>query len=374
MSDPTLYLYTSLTAGSSHIVTATARVETILKANKLPFRVIDVATDDVARKLWGRRAKGKKLPGLVKYGDVVGDLEQIEEWNEFGELRLVVNSVQDLGGMPATSYATPAPTETKDEPKSTETSAPITPKPSTIKIQSPPTTKTEDKKDEQAVLALRQASEEAASKAKTKTDDEKKEKDAAVKEEPKQEDAGATTKPKVHRGSVAAELPDPGPESPKAPKRPPLVPEVAAVSSANFHADNAEALGLVEHHRGSLISTGSKEEQEKMVHEIRQSISAERPDGALEALRKEAAEKPQEAISEEEPTPSAEETAETDMKDVKAERDTKDVKPDTDTKDVVKVETDTKDVVKAEIPDSTTDNTQEQDPKSAEAATTAVKD
>lgn len=72
MSDPTLYLYTSLTAGSSHIVTATARVETILKANKLPFRVIDVATDEAARKLWGRRSKGKKLPGLVKYGNIVG--------------------------------------------------------------------------------------------------------------------------------------------------------------------------------------------------------------------------------------------------------------------------------------------------------------
>jgi len=72
MPDSTLYLYTSLTAGSSHIVTATARIETILKANKLPFRAIDVATDEAARKLWGRRSKGKKLPGLVKYGDIVG--------------------------------------------------------------------------------------------------------------------------------------------------------------------------------------------------------------------------------------------------------------------------------------------------------------
>jgi hypothetical protein len=72
MSDSTLYLYTSLTAGSSHIVTATARLETILKANKIPFRAIDVATDEIARKLWGRRSKGKKLPGLVKFGTVVG--------------------------------------------------------------------------------------------------------------------------------------------------------------------------------------------------------------------------------------------------------------------------------------------------------------
>ena len=72
MADNTLFLYTSLTAGSSHIVTATARLETILKANKLPFRAIDVATDDAARKLWGRRSRGRKLPGLVKAGMIVG--------------------------------------------------------------------------------------------------------------------------------------------------------------------------------------------------------------------------------------------------------------------------------------------------------------
>lgn len=70
--DPTLYLFTSLTAGSSHIITATSRLETILKANKLPFRAIDVATDEKARTLWGRRSRGKKLPGLVKYGTIVG--------------------------------------------------------------------------------------------------------------------------------------------------------------------------------------------------------------------------------------------------------------------------------------------------------------
>ena len=71
-TDPTLYLYTSLTAGSSHILTATSRLETILKANKIPFRAIDVATDEKARMLWGRRSKGRKLPGLVRYGGIIG--------------------------------------------------------------------------------------------------------------------------------------------------------------------------------------------------------------------------------------------------------------------------------------------------------------
>jgi hypothetical protein len=71
-TDPTLYLYTSLTAGSSHIITATSRLETILKANKIAFRAIDVATDEKARMLWGRRSKGRKLPGLVKFGSIIG--------------------------------------------------------------------------------------------------------------------------------------------------------------------------------------------------------------------------------------------------------------------------------------------------------------
>ena len=70
-SDPTLYLYTSLTAGSSHIITATSRIETILKANKIPFKAVDCATDDKARMLWQRRSKGRKIPGLVKFNDVI---------------------------------------------------------------------------------------------------------------------------------------------------------------------------------------------------------------------------------------------------------------------------------------------------------------
>lgn len=289
MSDSTLYLYTSLTAGSSHIVTATARIETILKANKLPFRAIDVATDEAARKLWGRRSKGKKLPGLVKYGDIVGDLEQIEEWNEFGELRMVVNSVQDLGGMPATSNPVPAATETKTEP----TPTPTTPKPSTIKIQTPPVTKPEEKKDDTAVLALRQASSEAASKAKTKSDD---------KKESKEQDTEIPVANRAHRGSVAPELPDTAPDSPKSLKRPSLVPEQAAVSSANFHADNAEVLGLVGHHRSSGVSSLENADQEQAVREIRKSVSAE-PTGDLDALRKEAANKAKTESIEEVPSP-----------------------------------------------------------------------
>lgn len=73
--DPRLFLYTSLTAGSSHIITATSRMETILKANRIPFQAVDTATDEKARRLWGRRAGKRKLPGLVKDGFVIGVCE-----------------------------------------------------------------------------------------------------------------------------------------------------------------------------------------------------------------------------------------------------------------------------------------------------------
>ncbi|KAI5369418.1 Putative SH3-binding, glutamic acid-rich protein [Septoria linicola] len=97
--DPRLFLYTSLTAGSSHIITATSRMETILKANKIPFQAIDIATDEKARRLWQRRAGQRKIPGLVKEGFVLGDLNEVEEWNEFGELR------ENIGPVPANNAA-----------------------------------------------------------------------------------------------------------------------------------------------------------------------------------------------------------------------------------------------------------------------------
>jgi hypothetical protein len=333
MSDSTLYLYTSLTAGSSHIVTATARLETILKANKLPFRAIDVATDDAARKLWGRRSKGKKLPGLVKFGTVIGvsrhyepplfffpltcagdsrmmpdhghalltvlktsqDLEEVEEWNEYGELRMQVNSVQDFGdSMPATS--TTISTSKPESAVSTPTSeVPPVPKQSTIKIQNPPAK--ESQKDNSITVALRQASEEAAAKAKENKAEKATTTPATTQQQQQQQQqqslpaAGEEKKEggadSVRRKpSVAPEIVEGG-----NPKRPPLVPECAAVSSANFHADNAEALGLVEHHRGSIISATLPEEIAKVAQDIRKSISGGHAE-MLESLRDDLAQTP----------------------------------------------------------------------------------
>ncbi|EGP92148.1 uncharacterized protein MYCGRDRAFT_98669 [Zymoseptoria tritici IPO323] len=101
--DPRLFLYTSLTAGSSHIITATSRMETILKANRIPFQAIDLATDEQARRLWQRRGGAKKkLPGLVKEGYIIGDIDEVEEWNEFGELK------ENIGPVPAHNAPAPA--------------------------------------------------------------------------------------------------------------------------------------------------------------------------------------------------------------------------------------------------------------------------
>lgn len=256
---------------------------------------------------------------------------------------MVVNSIQDIDGMPATSNIVAPPPDSQSTPTPKEPE-PGTPKPSTIKIQSPPAAKTEEKKDDKAVLALRQVSQEAASKAKTKTDDKKPEEEA--KEESKQEESNDELSPSArrgHRGSVAPELPDTAPDSPKVAKRPPLIPEIAAVSSANFHADNAEMLGLVEHHRGSIISATDKEEQDKVVKDIRQSITAADSSGNLDALRKEAAEKAKDGTIEEVATPLEEDVkaVATETKDDTKEdtkEDKEEAKDDTkeDTKDDAK--------------------------------------
>ncbi len=42
-----------------------------MKANRIQFQALDVATDEKARMLWGRRAGKRKLPGLVRMGMIV---------------------------------------------------------------------------------------------------------------------------------------------------------------------------------------------------------------------------------------------------------------------------------------------------------------
>ena len=243
------------------------------------------------------------------------DLEQIEEWNEFGELRMVVNKVEDLDSFPASSTTGPAADSTTTaSPSTPESSAENPPKASTIKIQNPPAKET---KDDSITVTMRQASEEAAAKAKgspdtpsakeeepkpkpNTTETAQKEKEnppsnppAETEEEPTKDTAtqeGTEQETQnVRRKSIY-----PAPEIPEIEEqngvgsqlRPPLAPgsEIAAVSSDNFRADNIEALGLVEHHRGSIISATPEEERDRVARDLRQSVSGTRAD-ANEALR-----------------------------------------------------------------------------------------
>ncbi|MCJ1401924.1 hypothetical protein MMC11_005141 [Xylographa trunciseda] len=185
-TDPTLWLYTSLTAGSSHIITATSRLETILKANKVPFNALDVATDEKARMLWGRRAGKRKLPGLVRMGMVVGasfrhqatltlgikgadcvrvqDLEEVEEWNEYGEIK---QNLIFSDALPAASTPTPSTTNTPSKPPPPPVAASSSSKPPTassapLATSAPAATSAETP----LTTAMRQASLEAAAKAK----------------------------------------------------------------------------------------------------------------------------------------------------------------------------------------------------------------
>ncbi|KAI8954743.1 hypothetical protein F4801DRAFT_447685 [Xylaria longipes] len=198
-TDPALYIYTSLTAGSSHIVTATSRLETILRANRVPFKALDIATDEKARMLWGRRAgkddggRMRKLPGLVQMGMVLGDLVEIEEWNEYGELKQHVTIYYDDFTIPPKNQAPPpvamrplnqpfpksgvAPSTSQIAAASTTTSAPAPPAPplptdkdkAKIPLSSSDSTSTAKKVANAATSAaapIRNIAEEAAQKAK----------------------------------------------------------------------------------------------------------------------------------------------------------------------------------------------------------------
>ncbi|WEW58657.1 hypothetical protein PRK78_004125 [Emydomyces testavorans] len=187
LDDSTLYLFTSLTAGSSHIITATSRLETILKANKIGFRAIDVATDDKARSLWSRRSKGRKLPGLVRYGTILAvsipfpqnGEEQVEEWNEYGELKdqlrgdLSSATNADLSPIPSSTHTPSKPLPATISSTASATLAPTSTGSSSphIQIVGTPsrTPSAQSKPDERLSLALRKASEEAVAKVKENT-------------------------------------------------------------------------------------------------------------------------------------------------------------------------------------------------------------
>ncbi|EWC43575.1 hypothetical protein DRE_01462 [Drechslerella stenobrocha 248] len=129
VQDPNvLYLYVSLSTGAFSNYTKMSRIETILKSNKIPFKAIDVATDEKARSLWTRRRRADQtLPALVKDGLVLGDLQEVEEWNEYGELISKLgpgNALPSALPQNATSSTVDKKPEDKQAVASTSTAAP----------------------------------------------------------------------------------------------------------------------------------------------------------------------------------------------------------------------------------------------------------
>ncbi|KAG6363131.1 hypothetical protein INS49_008226 [Diaporthe citri] len=195
-TDPALYIYTSLTAGNRHIITATSRLETILRANRVPFKAIDVATDEKARMLWGRRAgkaadgRPRKLPGLVQTGIVLGDIVEIEEWNEYGELKQHVKIYYDEFTQPKKGAVAPVPKYKQPEDKTPYPPAMLNPPPPPERVKSP--AEQNANKIAQAVknssnnntvkAATRSVAEEAAQKAKETAQKAKKAKLEALRE------------------------------------------------------------------------------------------------------------------------------------------------------------------------------------------------
>jgi glutaredoxin len=70
------------------------RIETLLKAQGIKYQLVDLATDEHAKKVWRWRGKGRKLPGVVRVEEdgekIVGAIEELEEANEYGELKQLV--------------------------------------------------------------------------------------------------------------------------------------------------------------------------------------------------------------------------------------------------------------------------------------------
>ncbi|OJD13663.1 hypothetical protein AJ78_05899 [Emergomyces pasteurianus Ep9510] len=284
-ADPTtLYLYTSLTAGSSHIITATSRLETILKANKIPFKALDVATDEEARKLWGRRSRGKKLPGLVRDGMIVGDLDEIEEWNEYGELR------EKLGNESTTSTPGPVSSTTTGRskpdtmPPEVVTVATSFPRKSTqsqrIQIQEPPSR--DSPMEDRITLALRQAGEEAASKAKENIRTKLAAKRSSTHSEdmissnisPVLEDKSSeTTVSQTNTDMEPLECTKSAPERIKEIRQnlsaqKPSLSDMAAESTADLKVNCPERTSMSGHHHGYEVSATTPVEQDQLVEDL----------------------------------------------------------------------------------------------------------
>lgn len=72
-TDPNqVYLYTSLAGAGIHIIPDTNRLQGILKAYKIDFELVDLGTNERAKRIWRYRGQGRKLPAVVRDDEVKG--------------------------------------------------------------------------------------------------------------------------------------------------------------------------------------------------------------------------------------------------------------------------------------------------------------
>ncbi|KAI4804965.1 hypothetical protein E4T44_11349 [Aureobasidium sp. EXF-8845] len=122
---------------------------------------IDTATNESAKRLWGRRSGGRKFPVLVKEGYVIADLDEVEEWNEFGEIKENIGDITPIGSAPApggeavTTRATIHPT--------TQPPAQLPVKPTATAATNPTQDKTESLQSPMANVSMKEAATQAAS-------------------------------------------------------------------------------------------------------------------------------------------------------------------------------------------------------------------
>ncbi|KAF3904488.1 hypothetical protein AA313_de0205105 [Arthrobotrys entomopaga] len=196
-----LYLFTSLSAGSTSLYTGFAVLDRILKAHRIPFKTIDVATNDAARSIWMRRKgtrqkevdpdykeRPQELPALIKNGQVIGDFKEIEQWNEWGELKQRLDS-KAKPAAPLSQTATTSTVDKKPEEKQ-ETQAPpaaasILASAAAAAVNKKKEEKKEEKKQEKE--AKEEAKEETKGKEKEEIKEEKKEEAKEDKTEKKEE-------------------------------------------------------------------------------------------------------------------------------------------------------------------------------------------
>lgn len=91
----TIKLYTSTVSGSIKVSKATEKIENILTAQKIEFEVIDVSRNEEAKNFLKENKPdpaqlGITLPQVWNGDKFAGDYTQIEDANEWGELKKVL--------------------------------------------------------------------------------------------------------------------------------------------------------------------------------------------------------------------------------------------------------------------------------------------